>query len=154
MITVEQRAQQRRKAPGGHHAFPGGGEVRPGSKVVVEVDNDRAITLQELATSTKPYAMTWVRPPTIASFSSAARAWVAPSRWMRQYQKHTGRLVQVVLARWQQAGRQVGAVRWHHHGPAHPAPEQGERPPAQTGRGDTMIPFAEIKSTQASITFN
>ncbi len=131
-------------------------EMRPGGKVVVEVDNDHAITLQELADLNKAVREDLGPRRDELEFQFSSPGMGRPFKVMRQYQKHTGRLVQGGLwpmgAPWK-ASWSISTDA--NVGPAHPTSQQSERAFAQAGRGvSRCIPFEEIKSTKASITFN
>ena len=129
-------------------------EVRPGSKVVVEVDNDRAITLQELVALNKAVRDDLGETADDCELQFSSPGMGRPFKVMRQYQKHTGRLVQVVLA----DGSKLEGKLEQFDGTTlglriqHPSTMKGRLPKLDADL--TMIPFDQIKSTQASITFN
>jgi len=129
-------------------------EVRPGSKVVVEVDNDRAITLEELVTLNKAVREDLGESADDLELQFSSPGMGRPFKVLRQYQKHTGRLVQVVLA----DGSKLEGKLEQFDGTTmglrirHPSTVKGRLPKLEADL--TMIPFDRIKSTQASITFN
>ncbi|MBL7939248.1 MAG: hypothetical protein JNL43_07805 [Flavobacteriales bacterium] len=129
-------------------------EVRPGDKVVVEVDNDRAITLQELVTLNKAVREDLGEAADDCELQFSSPGMGRPFKVVRQYAKHTGRLVQVVLA----DGRLLEGKLEQFDGTTmglriqHPSKVKGRLP--KLDDDITVIPFDQIKSTQASITFN
>lgn len=129
-------------------------ELRPGNKLVVEVDNDRAITLNELAALNKA-----VRDDLGAAadnyemqFSSPGMG--RPFKVMRQYQKHIGRIVDITLNDGRALHGQLAALNGSTLGLRiqHPSKVKGRLP--KLDEEVTTVPLADIKSTQATITFN
>ena len=129
-------------------------EVRPGGKVIVEVDNDRAITLQELADLNKVVREDLGSAADECEFQFSSPGMGRPFKVERQYQKHTGRLVLVDLV----DGRTLEGKLERYDGSSmdlriqHPSKVKGRLPKLDTEV--TTIPSNEIKSTKASITFN
>jgi len=154
MITVEQVRSSVEKHLEGTTHFVVAVEVRPGGKVNVEVDNDRAITLQELADLNTAVRADLGEAADACEMQFSSPGMGRPFKVMRQYQKHKGRLVQVTLAdgrtlegRLENTEQEVLALRVQH-----PSKVKGRLP--KLDEEVTTIPFAEIKSTKASITFN
>ena len=127
--------------------------VRPG-KVVVKVDNDRAITLQELATLNKAVRTDLGEAADDAELQFSSPGMGRPFKVMRQYQKHVGRIVDIVLTDGRTLHGQLAAL----NGATidlriqHPSKVKGRLP--KLDDEVTTVPFADIKSTQATITFN
>ena len=154
MITVEQVRSSVEKHLEGTTHFVVAVEVRPGGEVNVEVDNDRAITLQELADLNTAVRADLGEAADACEMQFSSPGMGRPFKVMRQYQKHKGRLVQVTLAdgrtlegRLENTEQEVLALRVQH-----PSKVKGRLP--KLDEEVTTIPFAEIKSTKASITFN
>jgi ribosome maturation factor RimP len=154
MITAEQvRSSVERHLEGTTH-FLVAVEMRPGGTVVVEVDNDRAITLQELADLNCAVRDELGEAADDIELQFSSPGMGRPFKVMRQYQKHKGRLVMVQLAdgrtlegRLENADTDVLALRVQH-----PSKVKGRLP--KLDEDVTNIPFADIKSTKATITFN
>ncbi|MEO8589123.1 MAG: hypothetical protein ABI432_07140 [Flavobacteriales bacterium] len=129
-------------------------EVRPGNTVVVEVDNDRAITLQELASLNKAVRADLGEAADDAELQFSSPGMGRPFKVMRQYHKHVGRIVDVLLNDGRSLHGQLATV----NGSAlelriqHPSKVKGRLP--KLDEEATVVPFADIKSTQATITFN
>ncbi len=129
-------------------------ELRPGNKLVVEVDNDRAITLQELADLNR--AVREEIGPEADDFEMqfSSPGMGRPFKVARQYEKHMGRLVDVLLT----DGRILnGRLAHYDHNTLglriqHPSKVKGRLP--KLDEEVTTIPLAEIKSTQSTISFN
>jgi ribosome maturation factor RimP len=154
MVTVEQVKSIVEQHLEGSGHFLVNVEVRPGQKVVVEVDNDRAITLQELAGLNKFIREELGEAADECELQVSSPGMGRPFRVMRQYAKHTGRLVQVQL----NDGRTLEGILEHADGETltlriqHPSKVKGRLP--KLDKEVTTVPFAEVKSTKASITFN
>lgn len=153
MITVEDvRSIVERHLEGTSH-FLVAVDLRPG-KLVVEVDNDRAITLQELATLNKAVREDLGTEGDAYEMRFSSPGMGRPFKVERQYQKHIGRLVDVLL----HDGRSLNGRLAHHDTVTlglriqHPSKVKGRLP--KLDEEITTIPLAEIKSTQATITFN
>ena len=121
---------------------------------MVEVDNDRAITLQELADLNKAVRDELGDLADDCEFQFSSPGMGRPFKVERQYQKHTGRLVQVDLV----DGRTLEGKLERYDGTSldlriqHPSKVKGRLPKLDTEI--TTIPAAEIRATKASITFN
>jgi ribosome maturation factor RimP len=128
--------------------------VRPGNRVVVEVDNDRAITLEELARLNKAVRADLGPEADDFELQFSSPGMGRPFKVERQYRKHTGRLVQVQL----NDGRSLEGVLEHADATAlglriqHPAKVKGRLP--KLDEEITVIPVADVKTTRATIKFN
>lgn len=154
MVSVEQVRNSVEQHLQGTTHFVVAVEVRPGNKVVVEVDNDRAITLQELANLNKAVREELGEAADDCEFQFSSPGMGRPFKVQRQYQKHTGRLVLVDLA----DGRTLEGKLERYDGTSmelriqHPSKVKGRLP--KLDAEITTIPAAEIRATKASITFN
>ena len=153
-MTLEQVSNSVEKHLQGTDHFVVAVEMRPGGKVIVEVDNDRAITLQELADLNKAVREDLGTEADEHEFQFSSPGMGRPFKVDRQYQKHTGRLVKVDLV----DGRALEGKLERFDGAnvdlriQHPSKVKGRLP--KLDADITTIPFKEIKSTKASITFN
>ena len=154
MVSVEQVRNSVEEHLQGTTHFVVAVEVRPGNKVVVEVDNDRAITLQELADLNRAVRDELAEAADDCEFQFSSPGMGRPFKVDRQYQKHTGRLVMVDLV----DGRTLEGKLEHYDGATlglriqHPSKVKGRLPKLDTEV--TTISAAEIRTTKASITFN
>jgi len=154
MVSVEQVRNSVEQHLQGTSHFVVAVELRPGNKVVVEVDNDRAITLQELADLNKAVREDLGEAADDCEFRFSSPGMGRPFKVQRQYQKHTGRLVLVDMA----DGRTLEGKLEHYDGPTlglriqHPSKVKGRLP--KLDEEVTTIPAADIRHTKASITFN
>ena len=131
-----------------------GVEVRPGGKANVEVDNDRSITLGELAEVNKAVRARIDAMDEDCELQVSSPGMGNPFKVPRQYAKHTGRLVQVQLVDGKNLtgmldgfdAREV-VLRIQH-----PSKVKGRLPKLDTE--PTAIPFDQIVATKASISFN
>ena len=129
-------------------------EVRPGNKVIVEVDNDRSITVQELATLNRALRDALGEAADECELQVSSPGMGRPFKVQRQFCKDQGRLVQVQLI----DGRTMEGVLESSDDHQiqlriqHPSKVKG-RPP-KLDKEVTTVPFADIKATKASITFN
>ena len=129
-------------------------EVRPGGKVVVELDNDKAITLNDLTAVNKALREGLGEALDDCELQVSSPGMGRPFKVMRQYQKHIGRIVQVTLT----DGRALEGKLEHCDGTTiglriqHPSKVKGRLP--KLDAEVSVFPFEEIKSTKASITFN
>lgn len=129
-------------------------EVRPSGKAIVEVDNDKAITLNDLTAINKGLRDTFGEALDDIELEVSSPGMGRPFRVKRQFQKHTGRMVEVLKTDGKLLRAQL--VGFDDHGITvlleQPAKVKGR--PAKLDKDTTAIPFADIKSTQASINFN
>jgi ribosome maturation factor RimP len=154
MVTAEQVKRSLERHLEGTTHFLVDVDVRPGGKVVVEVDNDRAITLQELADLNKAVRDDLAEAADDCELQFSSPGMGRPFKVARQYQKHTGRIVQVLLddgtvleGRLESADAEQLGLRIQH-----PSKVKGRLP--KLDEDITIIPLAGIKSTKAIITFN
>jgi ribosome maturation factor RimP len=154
MVTAEQVKRSLDRHLEGTTHFLVDVDVRPGGKVVVEVDNDRAITLQELADLNKAVRDDLAEAADDCELQFSSPGMGRPFKVARQYQKHTGRIVQVLLddgtvleGRLESADAEQLGLRIQH-----PSKVKGRLP--KLDEDITIIPLAGIKSTKAIITFN
>ena len=154
MVTAEQVRQSLERHLEGTTHFLVDVDVRPGGKVVVEVDNDRAITLQELADLNKAVRADLGDAADDCELQFSSPGMGRPFKVMRQYQKHTGRIVQVQLADGRTLEGRLESADAEHLGLRiqHPSKVKGRLP--KLDEEITYIPFDGIKSTKATITFN
>lgn len=129
-------------------------EVRPSGKAIVEVDNDAHITLGDLAEINRGLRETFGEALDDVELEVSSPGAGRPFRVKRQYQKYTGRMVEVQLADGETLNGQLNAV----NGESiqllveHPSKVKGRKP--KMDEEPTAIPFDRIKSTQAIIKFN
>jgi len=154
MVTAEQVKRSVERHLEGTTHFLVDVDVRPGGKVVVEVDNDRAITLQELADLNKAVRDELGDLADDCEFQFSSPGMGRPFKVARQYQKHTGRIVQVLLADGTALEGRLESADTEHLGLRiqHPSKVKGRLP--KLDEDITIIPLAGIKSTKATITFN
>ncbi len=154
MVTAEQVKRSVERHLEGTTHFLVDVDVRPGGKVVVEVDNDRAITLQELADLNKAVRDDLAEAADDCEMQFSSPGMGRPFKVARQYQKHTGRIVQVLLADGAALEGRLESADTEHLGLRiqHPSKVKGRLP--KLDEDITIIPLAGIKSTKATITFN
>jgi ribosome maturation factor RimP len=154
MVTVEQITSIVEGHLDGSSQFLVNVEVRPGNKVVVEVDNDKSITVQELAALNRAIRDGLGEQADDCELQVSSPGMGRPFKVMRQYVKHTGRLVQVQF----NDGRTLEGILEGHDDQQlqlriqHPSKVKGRLP--KLDKEVTTIPLADIKATKASITFN
>jgi ribosome maturation factor RimP len=154
MITTAMLTQALERQLEGTPHFLVFAEVRPTGKAIVEVDNDKAITLNDLTAINKGLRDTFGEALDDIELEVSSPGMGRPFRVKRQFQKHTGRMVEVLKADGKLLRAQL--VGFDDHGITvlleQPAKVKGR--PAKLDKDTTAIPFADIKSTQASINFN
>ena len=154
MITADQvRSTVEQQLQGTGH-FLVDVEVRPNDKVIVEVDNDRAITLAELAEINRALRDELDAQGIDLELQVSSPGMGRPFKVMRQYRKHVGRLVSVQLLDGRtydgvldNVGEEGLALRVQQ-----PSKIKG-RPP-KLDEELTPFAFSEIRSTKTVITFN
>ena len=129
-------------------------EMRAGDKCVVEVDNDKAITLEELVRLNKAVREELGEAADDLELQFSSPGMGRPFKVARQYQKHTGRLVDLDFIDGRTVrGQLVGyndtemAIRIEQ-----PSKMKGRLPKLDTAT--TTFPFSEIRATKATIKFN
>ena len=129
-------------------------EVRPSGKAIVEVDNDKAITLNDLTAINKGLRDAFGEALDDLELEVSSPGMGRPFRVKRQFQKHTGRLVEILKKDGQLLRAQL--VAFDDDGITvkieQPSKVKGRLP--KLDKDTTAIPFADIKSTQASVKFN
>jgi ribosome maturation factor RimP len=154
MITTAMLTQALERQLEGTPHFLVFAEVRPSGKAIVEVDNDKAITLNDLTSINKGLRDTFGEALDDIELEVSSPGMGRPFRVKRQFQKHTGRMVEVLKTDGKLLRAQL--VGFDDHGITvlleQPAKVKGR--PAKLDKDTTAIPFADIKSTQASINFN
>lgn len=129
-------------------------DVRPGNKVVVEVDNDQAITIEQLAQLNRAVRDDLGAEADELEFQFSSPGVGRPFKVLRQYQKHVGRIVDLDLVdggslRGLLDGVDTQAVTLRIQ---HPSTVKGRLP--KLDEGSTVVPFDRIKATKATISFN
>jgi ribosome maturation factor RimP len=154
MITTKMLTEALERHLEGTPHFLVHAEVRPSGKAIVEVDNDKAITLNDLTAINKGLRDAFGEALDDLELEVSSPGMGRPFRVKRQFQKHTGRLVEVLKKDGQLLRAQLVAfddegitVKIHGLGKAGAIL-------SKLDKDTTAIPFADIKSTQASINFN
>ena len=154
MITTQVLTQALERQLEGTPHFLVFAEVRPSGKAIVEVDNDKAITLNDLASINKGLREQLGDALDDIELEVSSPGMGRPFKVKRQYQKHTGRVVEIMRTDGKLLRAQL--VGFDEHGLTvrieEPSKVKGRLP--KLDEKTTTIPFAEIKSTQASIKFN
>ncbi len=128
-------------------------EVRPGDKVVVEVDDPRAITLEQLVALNRALRADLDAQGHDLELQVGSPGMGRPFKVRAQYAKHTGRLVEVKLADGRVLEGRLEAVDAAalHLLPLIHSKVKGR--PDKFGADVLVLPFADILSTQASLKF-
>lgn len=129
-------------------------EVRPSGKAIVEVDNDKAITLNDLTTINKGLREVFGESLDDIELEVGSPGMGRPFKVKRQYQKHIGRLVEVLKTDGQLVRAQLESFDDNGITVRIEQPSKVKGRPAKLERDPITIPFTWIKSTQASINFN
>lgn len=129
-------------------------EVRPSGKAIVEVDNDRSITLNDLTEINHGLRSAFGEALDDVELEVSSPGMGRPFRVKRQYQKHLGRSVDVLLTDNRLVKGRLAAfsdlgLTLHKE-----IPTKVKGRPTKWEEEATAIPFTDIKSTQASIHFN
>ncbi|MCB0792323.1 MAG: ribosome assembly cofactor RimP [Flavobacteriales bacterium] len=128
--------------------------VRPGDKVVVEVDDPRSIRLEQLAALNKAIRADLDAGGHDVELQVGSPGMGRPFKVPEQYVKHTGRLVQVEMA----DGRKLEGLleKVAPEGLVlriqHPSKVKGR--PAKLDPEPTLLAHTDIRETKASIKFN
>ena len=155
MITSAQLQQALERHLDGTPCFLVDAEVRPGGKAVVEVDHaEKPITLDELAAINKALREEFGGALDDMELQVGSPGVGRPFKVGRQYEKHIGKPVEVVLA----DGTAHQALLEAHD--AHgitvrimpPSKVKGRKP--KPSEETTVIAFTGIKAVQATITIN
>lgn len=154
MITTKMLTEALERHLEGTPHFLVHAEVRPSGKAIVEVDNDKAITLNDLTAINKGLRDAFGEALDDLELEVSSPGMGRPFRVKRQFQKHTGRLVEILKKDGQLLRAQL--VAFDDEGITvrieQPSKVKGRLP--KLDKDTTAIPFADIKSTQASIKFN
>ena len=154
MITTKMLTEALERHLEGTPHFLVHAEVRPSGKAIVEVDNDKAITLNDLTAINKGLRDAFGEALDDLELEVSSPGMGRPFRVKRQFKKHPGRLVEVLKKDGQLLRAQL--VAFDDEGITvkieQPSKVNGRLP--KLDKDTTAIPFAEIKSTQASINFN
>lgn len=128
-------------------------EVRPGDKVVVEVDDPQAITLEQLVALNRALRDDLDAQGHDLELQVGSPGMGRPFKVPAQYAKHTGRLVVVKLADGRALEGRLEAVEATrlHLRPLLPSKVKGR--PDKLDDDVLALPFADIRSTQASLKF-
>lgn len=154
MVTVEQVRQSLERHLAGTTHFVVDVALRPGRKVVVEVDNDKAITLEELARLNKAVREDLGEAADDHELQFSSPGMGRPFKVRRQYQKHIGRLVEVQMTDGRSLQGQLNQFTEEAVGLRiqHPSKVKGRLP--KMDEEVTWLPLAEITATKALIKFN
>ena len=154
MITTKMLTEALERHLEGTPHFLVHAEVRPSGKAIVEVDNDKAITLNDLTAINKGLRDAFGEALDDLELEVSSPGMGRPFKVKRQFQKHTGRLVEILKKDGQLVRAQL--VAFDDDGITvkieQPSKVKGRLP--KLDKDTTAIPFADIKSTQASIKFN
>jgi ribosome maturation factor RimP len=153
MVTVEQlRSIVEQHLEGTSH-FLVDVALHPGGKAVVEVDNDKAITIEELVRLNKAVRGSLGEQADDLELQVGSPGMGRPFKVARQYGKHMGRLVEVQLADGRSLAGQLAAYDDETMGLRiqHPSKVKG-RPP-KLDEEVTTFPLAGIISTRSIIKF-
>lgn len=154
MVTVDQVRESLERHLEGTTHFVVDVALRPGQKVVVEVDNDKAISLEELARLNKAVRADLGEAADDCELQFSSPGMGRPFKVARQFQKHQGRLVEVQMA----DGRALQGMLDHFDGDTlglriqHPSKVKGR--PAKLDAEATPIALADTVATKALIKFN
>ncbi len=154
MVTVEQVRQSIERHLEGTPHFLVDVAVRPGGKVLVEVDNDKAITIDELVRLNKAVREDLGEAADDCELSFSSPGMGRPFKVERQYHKHLGRIVELHFTDGRTLQGQLASHDEEHLGIRiqHPSKVKGRLP--KMDEEVTMIPRADIKATQTIIKFN
>ena len=154
MITVEHvRDTVQRHLEGGPH-FLVDVSVLPGDKVVVEVDNDRAITLEDLSRLNRAVREDLGSDADAYELQFASPGMGRPFKVPRQYQKHIGRLVEVNTYDGRNLHGRLAAFDGATVGIRIEHPSKVKGRPSRLDEEVTTIALEHVKTTKAIITFN
>jgi ribosome maturation factor RimP len=154
MITTERLTEALQRHLAGTPHFLVHAEVRPSGKAIVEVDNDKAITLADLTAINESLRDAFGEALDDLELEVGSPGMGRPFRVKRQYVKHTGRMVEVKFTDGRLLTGQLVAA--NDQGIQlrieHPSKIKGRAP--KLDEEATAFAFAEITSTQAIIKFN
>lgn len=154
MITTGQLIEALERQFAGTPRFLVSAEVRPSGKAIVEVDDDGAITLSDLTAINQALREAFGEALDDVELEVSSPGMGRPFKVERQYRKHTGRVVEAVLKDGRTLKGQLVAFDADGLLLRIERPSKVKGRPAKLDEEATTVPFAEIKSTQASINFN
>ncbi|HEY0978263.1 MAG TPA: hypothetical protein VGE21_12400 [Flavobacteriales bacterium] len=129
-------------------------EVRPSGKAIVEVDNDRSITLDDLTAINQGLREVFGEQLDDLELEVSSPGMGRPFRVLRQYEKHLGRDVEVKLNNGKSLLGRLAALNEGGITLQLEIPSKVKGRAAKLSDEMTPILFNEIKSTQATIKFN
>lgn len=154
MITTAELTQALERQLEGTPHFLVSAEVRPSGKAIVEVDNDRAITLNDLTAINHGLRETFGEALDDIELEVSSPGMGRPFKVMRQYTKHVGRLVEVQLKDGRTLSGQLAAVSPGELALRKQVPTKIKGRAPKLEEQPTVVPFPDIKHTQAIIQFN
>lgn len=154
MITTAELTQALERQLEGTPHFLVSAEVRPSGKAIVEVDNDRAITLHDLTAINTGLRETFGEALDDIELEVSSPGMGRPFKVMRQYRKHIGRLVEVQLKDGRTIAGQLASATETEVGLLKQVPSKIKGRAPKLEEEPTLIAFPDIKHTQAIIQFN
>ena len=154
MITVENVKQLGERHLEGTTHFLVAVELRPGNKLVVEVDNDRAISLNELAALNRAVRDDMGAEADDYEMQFSSPGMGRPFKVARQFHKHVGRVVELLFTDGRVLEGMLVSYTENEMGIRiqHPSKVKGRLP--KLDEEVTTFPLAEIKATKATFKFN
>ena len=154
MITTQELTEALERQLDGTPHFVVRAEVRPSGKAIVEVDNDKAVTLATLTDINNGLRASFGERLDDVELEVGSPGMGNPFRVRRQYHKHVGRVVEVDLNNGSTVTGKLQTVS--DEGISllvqQPSKVKGRLP--KEDKDPTAIPFADIKSTKATYKFN
>ncbi|MFT3884244.1 MAG: hypothetical protein QM724_02070 [Flavobacteriales bacterium] len=154
MITTAELTQALERQLEGTPHFLVSAEVRPSGKAIVEVDNDRAITLNDLTAINHGLREEFGEALDDIELEVSSPGMGRPFKVMRQYHKHIGRLVEVQLKDGRTLTGQLAAASGTEVALLKQVPTKIKGRTPKLEEEPTVIAFPDIKHTQAIIQFN
>ena len=154
MITTQELTEALERQLEGTPHFVVRAEVRPSGKAIVEVDNDKAVTLATLTDINNGLRASFGERLDDVELEVGSPGMGNPFRVLRQYHKHVGRVVEVALNDGKLLSGKLEAVKADGISllVQQPSKVKGRLP--KEDKDPTAIPFADIKSTKATYKFN
>lgn len=154
MITEAHVATIVQRLVEGTDQFLVGVEVRPGGKVIVEVDTPRSITLAELTELNRAIRTEIENLGEDCELQVSSPGMGRPFKVPQQYAKHTGRVVVVKLHDGRTLTGRLEAFSPEAITLRVQQPVKVKGRPARFDEEPTVLPFPVIQSTKTSIPFN
>ena len=154
MITTAELTEALERRLEGTSHFLVSAEVRPSGKAIVEVDNDRTITLSDLTAINQGLRDEFGEALDDIELEVSSPGMGRPFKVMRQYHKHVGRLVEVRLKDGSAVAGQLAKVSADNVAVLKQVPSKIKGRAPKLEEEATMIAFPDIKHTQAIIQFN